>query len=184
MVQCNSCGYKNIFDAKFCTNCGKKLEKTSQYVVNNQNVLSNNKKRSSRSSSVVKIIIGLVGICCVGAILLLALGSMLPDETLSDSPGTLSDSLVKVSYPNPTNDYEKSVNELSKYATVYEGDTGDPNALGVTHREKYGDKIEYIVIIAEKDQFVVYHELAHVLHWGWSEYNCDWYAYNRTGYWV
>ena len=183
MVQCNSCGYENVSDAKFCINCGKKLEKTGEDVANDQNALSNDKKQLSRPSALVKIIPGLVGICCVGVILLIALGAILPDETLSGSLGTSSD-LVKVSYPNPTNDYEKSVNELNKYATVYEGDTGDPYTLGVTYRNEYWDGVEYTVIIAEKDPFVVYHELAHVLNWGWSEHNCDWYAYNRTGYWA
>ena len=124
------------------------------------------------------------GICCVGVFLLFGLGFLLPDESSTYSFGNLDDSLLEVSYPNPTNAYEESVNELSKYATVYEGDTGEPDALGITYREEYGDKVEYIVIIDEKDPFVVYHEMAHVLNWGWSEYDCDWYAYNRTGYWA
>jgi len=126
----------------------------------------------------------LVGICCVGVFLLFGLGFLLPDETSNYSFNTLDDSLVEVSYPNPTNDYERSVNELSKHATVFEGDTGKPDTLGITYRDEYGDRVEYTVIIDKKDPFVVYHEMAHVLNWEWSEYYCDWYAYNRTGYWV
>ncbi|MDR2967862.1 MAG: hypothetical protein LBU74_07955 [Methanobacteriaceae archaeon] len=96
----------------------------------------------------------------------------------------LSNNKNKVSYPNPTNTYEKSINLLSKYATVYEGFAGNHYTLGITHRMDYGKKTKYAVTIAYKDPFVVYHELAHVLHWSWSEYKCDWYAYNKTAYWM
>jgi hypothetical protein len=97
---------------------------------------------------------------------------------------------IKVSYPNPTNAYERSVKELSKYATVYEGHSGSKMIgnnyfveLGSTYKNSNGKTVKYQVIIAYKDPFIVYHEMAHVLNWGWSEYNCNWYAYNRTGYW-
>ena len=98
---------------------------------------------------------------------------------------------IKVFYPNPRNAYEESVNELSKYATVYEGRAGLGRImgnsyvieLGVTYKIPNGNSVKYDVIIAHKDPFVVYHEMAHVLNWEWSEYNCNWYAYNRTAYW-
>jgi len=96
----------------------------------------------------------------------------------------LANKKYKVSYPNPTNAYEKSINLLSKYASVYEGYAGDCYTLGITYRVTYSKKVKYSVTIAYKDPFVVYHELAHVLNWSWSEYNCDWYAYNKTGYWI
>jgi len=90
----------------------------------------------------------------------------------------------KISYPNPRNEYERSINQLSKHATVYEGFAGDHRTLGITYRISQGKNVRYTVTIAYKDPFVVYHELAHVLNWRWSEYNCDWYAYNKTGYWI
>ena len=98
---------------------------------------------------------------------------------------------IKVSYPKPMNAYEISVKELSKYATVYEGRAGEGELrgnvyfieLGVTYKNTTGKSIKYDVIIAYKDPFIVYHEMAHILNWEWSEYNCNWYAYNRTGYW-
>lgn len=96
----------------------------------------------------------------------------------------LTNKRAKISYPNPKNDYEKSVKILSRYATVYEGFAGDKFTLGITYKEIRGRSVRYDVIIAYKDPFVVYHELAHVLRWGWSERNCDWYAYNKTGYWI
>lgn len=96
----------------------------------------------------------------------------------------LTNKKYRVSYPNPTNAYERSIKLLTKYATVYEGYAGDHYTLGITYRTEYAKKIKYSVTIAYKDPFVVYHELAHVLHWNWGEYNCDWYAYNRTGYWI
>jgi hypothetical protein len=96
----------------------------------------------------------------------------------------LTNNKYGVYYPNPTNAYERSVKLLSKYATVYEGYAGSKKILGVTYRNSYGKKVRYSVTIAYKDPFVVYHELAHVLHWSWSEYNCDWYAYNKTAYWI
>ena len=96
----------------------------------------------------------------------------------------LTNKKYKVSYPNPTNAYEKSVNSLSKHATVYEGYAGDRYTLGITYKTSYAKKVKYSVTIAYKDSFIVYHELAHVLNWKWSEYNCDWYAYNKTGYWI
>jgi len=89
-----------------------------------------------------------------------------------------------VKYPHPNNDYEKSIKELSKYAKVYEGFAVDDRTLGITYRISHGKKVQYAVTIAYKDPFIVYHELAHVLHWKWNEYTCDRYAYNKTGYWI
>ncbi len=96
----------------------------------------------------------------------------------------LKNKRIKVSYPKPSNSYEKAVKILSKYATVYEGYAGNLDVLGITHKEIFGKSVKYSVIIAYKDPFVVYHEMAHVLRWGWSETTCDWYAYNKTGYWI
>jgi len=84
-------------------------------------------------------------------------------------------------YSNPSNAYQKSINELSKYVRVYEGSTGYPHTLGITYNN--GQKATR-VIIAYKDPFVVYHEMAHVLNWKWSEYQCDLYAYKKVGYWI
>ena len=121
-----------------------------------------------------------------------SLGNVAKRDTYIDSKphfvywngSILTNRKYKVSYPNPTNDYEVSINKLRKYATVYEGFAGNQRTLGITYRIGSGKKVKYTVTIAYKDPFVVYHELAHVLHWSWSEYKCDWYAYNKTGYWI
>jgi len=126
----------------------------------------------------------IIGLLITIIISVVAVSGCIDDETSSCSFDNLDDSRVEVFYPNPTNAYEESVNELSNYATVYEGDTGDPDTLGITYMNENDNGVEYIVIIAKKDPFVVYHEMAHVLNWGWSEDECDWYAYSRTGYWV
>lgn len=88
---------------------------------------------------------------------------------------------VLVSYPNPTNAYQKSVKELSKYVKVYEGYAGYPHTLGITFNN--GNRATK-VIIAHTDPFVVYHEMGHVLNWKWTEEQCDIYAYNKVGYWI
>ncbi|RBQ22462.1 hypothetical protein ALNOE001_19550 [Candidatus Methanobinarius endosymbioticus] len=96
--------------------------------------------------------------------------------------GTISRSNpVKVSYSNPKDTYQKSVKALSKYVTVYEGYAGTNYTLGITYIRK--SKPQH-VIIAYKDPFVVYHEMGHVLNWKWSEYQCDLFAYKKTGYWI
>jgi len=84
-------------------------------------------------------------------------------------------------YTNPINAYQRSINELNKYVTVYEGYAGNEYTLGITYMGRLRTNR---VIIAYKDPFVVYHELAHVLNWSWSEYQCDLYAYNKVGYWL
>ncbi|MGL4669301.1 MAG: hypothetical protein ACRCVG_01720 [Methanobacteriaceae archaeon] len=93
----------------------------------------------------------------------------------------------KVYYNSPKNAYEKAMNELKVYANVYEGRSPEndwKSTLGITYKSTQGKIVLYKVIISYKDPFVVYHEMAHVLNWGWSEYTCDEYAYNRTGYWI
>jgi len=93
----------------------------------------------------------------------------------------LKNSPVKAHYHNPINDYQRAINLLSNYVNVYEGYAGGIHTLGVTHHNGY--KVTRVVI-AYKDPFVVYHEMAHVLNWRWSEYQCDVYAYEKVGYWV
>lgn len=88
---------------------------------------------------------------------------------------------IKVYYNNPKDNYQKSINELSKYVSVFEGYAGNDYTLGITYNN--GIKATR-VIIAYMDPFVVYHEMGHVLNWKWTEYQCDYYAYKRTGYWI
>ncbi|BBL62740.1 hypothetical protein MARBORIA2_10700 [Methanobrevibacter arboriphilus] len=88
---------------------------------------------------------------------------------------------IQIYYSNPKNAYERSINELSKYVNVYEGCAGTNYTLGITYNN--GIKATR-VIIAYMDPFVVYHEMGHVLNWKWTEYQCDYYAYKRTGYWI
>lgn len=93
----------------------------------------------------------------------------------------LQNSPVKIYYSNPTNAYQKSINTLNNYVKVYEGYAGNRYTLGITYYNGYRATK---VIIAYKDPFVVYHEMAHVLNWRWSEYQCDFYAYKKVGYWI
>ena len=88
---------------------------------------------------------------------------------------------IRIYYSYPVDDYQRSINYLNKYVTVYEGYAGSFRTLGITY---YVNKKPIRVIIAYKDPFVVYHELAHVLNWRWSEYQCDLYAYKNVGYWI
>lgn len=87
----------------------------------------------------------------------------------------------QVYYSNPNNAYQKSINVLTKHVKVYEGYAGNSYTLGITYSNGYKATK---VIIAYKDPFVVYHEMAHVLNWKWTEYQCDLYAYNKLGYWI
>lgn len=93
----------------------------------------------------------------------------------------LSNNPTKVYYSNPIDAYQRSINELNKYVTVYEGNAGNKYTLGITYNNGYKATK---VVIAYKDPFVVYHEMAHVLNWQWSEYQCDLYAYKKVGYWI
>ena len=93
----------------------------------------------------------------------------------------LQNSPIKAYYSNPTNNYQKSINTLNNYVTVYEGYIGNGYTLGITYYNGY--KFTK-VIIAYEDPFVVYHEMGHVLNWGWSEYQCDLFAYKKVGYWL
>ena len=96
--------------------------------------------------------------------------------------GTISYNRPTIAYySNAKNTYQKSINELSKHVAVYEGYAGDSRTLGITYMGRFRTNR---VVIAYKDPFVVYHEMGHVLHWDWSEYQCDLYAYQKLGYWL
>ena len=62
--KCDNCGYEVRDSAKFCPNCGKKVESKKQKnekVTNNKKQHKSNKKRKGRHL-VVKSIVGMVGI--------------------------------------------------------------------------------------------------------------------------
>lgn len=96
----------------------------------------------------------------------------------------INEDIHTVKYPNPVDDYQKSVNELSYYANVSEGYTGNSTTLGYTEWTYYGYASNYNVVIAYRDPFVVYHEMAHVLNSNWNESICNEFAYNKTGYYI
>ncbi|MGL6298620.1 MAG: hypothetical protein ACRC1M_05565 [Methanobacteriaceae archaeon] len=103
---------------------------------------------------------------------------------LIESEKRISGEPRPVSYNVPNDTYQKSVNELSRYANVSEGDTGNSSTLGYTQWTYYGYTSTYDVIIAYRDPFVVYHEMAHVLNSSWNESLCNEFAYNKTGYYI
>lgn len=97
------------------------------------------------------------------------------------SNGLESDN-IGVHYPNPSNSYEKAIEELNNYVPVFE--TNKASGSVIYHGEAFykvidGKKVYYKVNIYTKHPFVVYHEMGHVLNPDWSDIDCDRFAYSK-----
>jgi hypothetical protein len=86
---CPKCKTENMDDAGFCQNCGEELDEAVKVPVKGNGTGFKTKETGaatggwwSKQSTGVKAGIGIAGVCCIGLILLVALGGFLsPDKT-------------------------------------------------------------------------------------------------------
>jgi len=78
--KCSNCGFESINESKFCQNCGVEIIEENPNDINH-----NSGTRVSKQPIATKAIIGVVGICCIGIIVLFALIAILPDETSNNN---------------------------------------------------------------------------------------------------
>lgn len=98
---CPKCSSENPDIAGFCQNCGEDLKNVSSEKVKSKSISTNWwDKRGTKS----KAAIGITGVCCIGIILLMIIGAMLPDNnsTYSNSGSTDSDTQNTSTTPTTT----------------------------------------------------------------------------------
>ncbi len=81
---CPKCKTKNMDDAGFCQNCGEELDEAVKVPVKDNGTGFKTKETSagtggwwSKQSTGVKAGIGIAGVCCIGLILIVAIGGFL-----------------------------------------------------------------------------------------------------------
>jgi hypothetical protein len=89
---CSQCGNENPDNAKFCEYCGNNLissKRESNQVGNTTGVLDGLTEWWNQQNNRTKTIIGIVGVCCLGLILIVGIGGMMsPDKTTTTQPTT------------------------------------------------------------------------------------------------
>ncbi|MCL2116688.1 MAG: zinc-ribbon domain-containing protein [Methanobrevibacter sp.] len=94
--KCSNCGFENIDESKFCRNCGAEIIEKGPIDSKNSN-----ENWFSKQSTAVKATIGVFGICCIGVILIFAVGTLLPEGLDTDgvnfsSEGFTTDGWVSI----------------------------------------------------------------------------------------
>lgn len=84
-----------------------------------------------------------------------------------------------VHYLVPMNDYERAVEETNNYCPVYENNISDTQKGNVDGQTVFINGKPNRIIIEKQEDFIVYHELAHV-RWNATEKQADEYASKRT----
>lgn len=86
---CPKCGTKNIESAVFCEECGKSLGATKQSAKAKSNRVSKGQSKIKGINKNQKIILGAVGLLCVGLIFIIGISGMLyPDKTTTTPTST------------------------------------------------------------------------------------------------
>jgi len=143
LVECPNCGKQNKMNAKFCENCGTDLS--------NVNSTSKPEKSKNASGGIMdhwnkrstkgKAAIGIIGLCCIGVILMVAIsGLMAPDKTTttpyssvsnnsSSSSSTPSNTTTSDSTPAAPAQDDTGVKVQVSYAGSWQGSYGDISGL-------------------------------------------------------
>jgi hypothetical protein len=155
---CPNCGKKNVDSAAFCENCGEKLGA--------KEIVKNTKSQGnwwSRQSNGTKAIIGILGICCIGLIVLIVFaGYFAPNmsntlttplnnnsstsntTTTSNSTNlnTFKGSGVTFQYPKDWNQYTSDSSDPDRIVAL-KSDKADISLLSVFVEDAHGDGLEY-----------------------------------------
>ncbi|MDO8869516.1 MAG: PsbP-related protein [Methanobacteriaceae archaeon] len=155
---CSNCGHENEDGSKFCKNCGSELRvlknvyKVSEHEPEQKNWFK-------RQNNGVKALIGIVGLCCIGVILLVVISGMMAPDATTDSTSTSTTSSPSTSsstssslqtfngggisfqYPNNWNEYTPEEESADRVASL-ETDAGDYSLLSV-YVEESDENLEY-----------------------------------------
>jgi len=135
---CSNCKSVNADDATFCQNCGKSINQTSKATQSSNNPKSGGgiSDRWNKQSKRNQAAIGIAGVCCIGLIIIIAVGGMLSPNQTANTANTNS-----TTTPTPTttsNSTSSSTNTASNLGdqiqVVYDGSwTGDIDQDSSSH---------------------------------------------------
>ncbi len=96
MAKCPNCGKQNKVTAKFCEGCGTTLNDTATSAPNGSESTSGGPMGWwNKQSTKGKAAVGIVGICCLGLILIVGIGGLLsPDNTNATPQSSTATSAV------------------------------------------------------------------------------------------
>lgn len=88
MAKCPNCGKQNKVTAKFCEGCGTDLTNVAATSISKESESTSGGPMGwwSKQSTKGKALIGIVGICCLGLILIVGLGGLMsPDQNTQNA---------------------------------------------------------------------------------------------------
>ena len=147
---CPNCKTENADSSRFCQDCGEELEEPI-------NVPQENKEKRggfggwwNKQGKGVKAAIGIVGVCVIGLIFIIAIGGMLsPDKnqsTSSSADKTFQGSGISFNYPNSWNEYTP---QTTTSESVVNLERDDPN-VAILSVSEYNDSRSLTELLASE----------------------------------
>lgn len=115
---CPNCGKQNKITAKFCENCGTVLNDVAHVSAHNESKNTSGGLMGwwDKQSKGGKAVIGIVGICCLGLILIVGIGGLLSPENSTATPQSAQNN-VSSTPTTTTSDTPKTVTIAQLYGS-------------------------------------------------------------------
>ena len=118
LVKCPKCGKQNKVTAQFCEGCGTDLSNVTDTSTSTESENTSGGPMGwwSKQSTKGKALIGIVGICCLGLILIVGIGGLLSPESTNATPQS-SQSNVTSTQTTTSADTPKTVTIAQLYGS-------------------------------------------------------------------